>query len=235
MNNNNIFFKKLISAVYPNKCISCGEIIKEDDYLCSICDLAIERTELDNICTDCGLEKEFCVCKYQVFRFNALISVFKNTGLAQKTYYSYKFGKKQFSADFFANEMANAVKKCYSDVNFDFICSVPSYGKYKYDHSGYISKSISKMLMIPYEGDLLKCCKRVKKQHKSSFKDRLGNVEGKFLCNKSINNAVILLIDDIKTTGATIDECTRTLLFAGAKAVYCVTALGTISNSKIEK
>ncbi len=228
------FFGELISAVYPNKCFSCGEIIKNDEYLCDDCNSKIERTNLDNICTDCGLEKESCVCKYQIFRFNALISAFKNTGAARKTYYSYKFRKKQFMARFFANEMCNAVNRCYADLKFDFICFVPSYGKRKYNHCSYIAKEISNKLSVRCIDDMLSCTKKVKKQHKSTFKERIENVDGKYTCNYRIDNAVVLLVDDIKTTGATIDECTRTLLFAGAKAVYCVTALGSINNSKLK-
>ncbi len=223
------FLKELLSAIYPNKCIGCGEIIDTQKYLCNNCNSNIERVNLNDICTDCGLEKDNCVCKYNVYRFNSLITVFKNIGIARNSYYSYKFGKKQFYVKFFAEEMTDSIKKCYSDIEFDFICAVPCLKGHKYDHSGYIANEIAKAMGITYKNDLLVCNKKVKSQHKSTFKERMNNVDGKYSYNYKIDNATVLLVDDIKTTGATIDECARILLFAGAKSVYCITALGSIS------
>ncbi len=224
------FFGELLSAIYPNKCICCDNIIDNGKNMCNNCESNIERVNLDNICLDCGLEKSNCVCKYNIYRFNALISVFENNGLARKAYYSYKFGKKQFYSTFFADAMSDAIVKCYSDIEFDFVCYVPSYHKNKFNHSGYLAKRISNKLNIPLLDDMLNCTQKAKQQHKSSFKERLNNVEGKYTSNYRINDKVVLLVDDIKTTGATIDECTKILLFAGAKSVYCVTALSTVNN-----
>ena len=79
---------------------------------------------------------------------------------------------------------------------------------------------------------VLSCVKKVKKQHKSSIKERLLNTEGKYKCNYRIDNKNVLLIDDIKTTGATLDECAKELLFAGANSVYCITVLGSSTSKK---
>ena len=72
--------------------------------------------------------------------------------------------------------------------------------------------------------------KKTKKQHRSSIKERLSNVDGKYCATRRISTANVLLIDDIKTTGATLDECAKQLLFAGADSVYCVSVLGSITN-----
>ncbi len=220
------FLKQLISAIYPNKCICCGELISEDISLCDSCNEKIERINPDDICLDCGLEKSDCTCKYNIFRFNGLVTAFKNTGLAQKAYYSYKFGKKQHYVGFFSDEMCHIIDKCYPSINFDIVCAVPPFRKHEYDHSGYIAEAISQKLGIPFYKDLLCCVKKSKKQHKSTIKERLKNVDEKFLANYRVDKKVVLLIDDIKTTGATIDECARTLLFAGADKVFCATVLG---------
>ena len=236
MKNVKTFFRWLISTIYPNKCMCCGELIDEEDFLCHRCNNDLERINLDDICLECGLEKSDCVCQFNVFRFTSLICAFKNTGSARKIYYSFKFQKKQHYVKFFANEMCSAIKKCYLGVKFDLICSVPSYKKFGYDHSGYIAKEISKILNIPLRNDLLYCVKKTKKQHKSTFKDRLINVNGKYSANYRVDDLNVLLIDDIKTTGATVDECTKVLLFAGANSVCCATTLGTVTEKqKIEK
>lgn len=221
----------MLSAIYPKKCICCREIIDDNSFICSICESKIERNSLDNICLLCGFEKESCVCKYNVYRFDSLVCVFKNCGLAQKAYYAYKFLKQKHYADFFASEMCKAVERCYKDVEFDFITYVPSINRLGFNHSGYIAKEMSKKLNLHFEENLLYSAKHVKKQHKSTIKERIENVEGKYKCNYNISGARVLLVDDIKTTGATVDECAKVLLFAGAESVHCITALGSSENN----
>ena len=227
------FCNALLSAIYPNKCVCCGTIIEEGNFICDKCANEIDRVELSNVCFACGFEEDQCVCKYNVFRFNSSVSVFKNDGIAKEAYYSYKFRKRQPYAKFFATEVCDVVKKCYNDINFDLVCSVPGFQKHGFDHSGYIARDAAKQLNLYYDRELLRCVKRTKKQHKSTIKERLNNVDGKYCATRKVNGANILLIDDIKTTGATLDECARTLLFAGANSVHCVTVLsGAVSVEK---
>ena len=225
------FAKVLLSAIYLNKCICCGDIIEEKIYVCKKCNRLIERIDPENICIACGLKKESCTCKYDIFRFNGLVCAFENDGLARAAYYSYKFGKRQHYDNFFANEIYHRVKHCYDNINFDLVCFVPSYRKNGYNHSGYIAKTLAQKMQIPFDENLLFCVKKTKKQHKSTIKERLHNVDGKYSVAYRVNDKKILLIDDIKTTGATLDECTRALLFAGADCVYCATVLGTASDN----
>ncbi len=221
-----------IFSIYPKKCICCGEVIDEDKFLCDFCDRNIERINLDDFCFDCGYEKNECVCKYNIYRFNGVISVFKNMNFAKKAYYSYKFGRKQHYSKFFAEKISDAVKTYYKEIKFDCICYVPSYKKHQYNHSLYIAEEVSKRTSIPLDKDLLKCVKKTKKQHRSSIKERLNNVNDKYFATKNVSGKTVLLIDDIKTTGATLDECSKVLLFAGANNVYCATALSSISHKK---
>lgn len=226
------FIKSLLAAVYPNKCMCCGEIINDDNHLCNRCSEKIERIKSDSVCLNCGLSKADCVCKYNVYRFKKLICVFKNMGHARKVYYSYKFGKKQHYVNFLVEEMCTAIQENYCDIDFDYVCAVPDFKKFGYNHCKYIAKQLSQMLNIPFDERLLSCVKKRKKQHKSIFKERLQNVNGKYKYNYRVDGATILLVDDIKTTGATLDECAKTLLFAGADNVYCIAVLGTSMDSK---
>ncbi len=226
--------KEIISSFYPYKCVCCGEILDENNYICNNCNNNVERTNHNDVCLACGLEKNDCVCKYNIYRFNSLVCAFRNTGLARNAYYSYKFGKKQHYAEFFADEICCAIGKCYSDIKFDIICSVPTFKKLGYDHSGYIAKAVSKKLEIPFTDKLLSCVKKGKKQHKSTTIERLHNVEGKYCVNYRADNMNVLLIDDIKTTGATLDECAKVLLFAGANNIYCATALCATEDKNIK-
>ena len=231
-------FKYLISAVYPNKCMGCGDIIDEEKTLCNICEAKIERNCLEDLCLNCGFEKDECVCNFNIYRFDKLISVFKNDGIAQRANYRYKFNRLRHYVNFFAKEMSEAVKILYGDVSFDFICSVPSnrgfFNNTHYNHCEYIASAMSNELGLPYVKDVLYCRKSSKLQHKSTIKERLVNVEGKYDYNFRIDGKTVLLVDDIRTTGATLEECSKMLLYAGADAVYCVTALCTKIKSEKE-
>ena len=92
--------KCIASAIFPNKCIGCGEIIDDEKFLCAYCEKHIEKNNLDDLCLICGFEKESCVCNYNVYRFERLISVFKNQGIAQRAYYSFKFEKSSIMLNF---------------------------------------------------------------------------------------------------------------------------------------
>ncbi len=225
----------LIDAIYPPKCIFCGQILEKNTLICYNCDSVIKRVNIDNFCLKCGIQKDFCECNHKIFRFNSIVCAFENSDSAKKVYYNYKFHRKQHYYKFFAKEICRCVTRMYNDKIFDFVCYVPSYNKFGYNHSGYIAKEVAKILQIPFYKDLISCIKKTKKQHKSTIKERLLNVEGKYCVNFPISDKKILLIDDIKTTGATLDECSKELLFAGAEEVCCATVLGSVAKEKFEK
>ncbi len=124
--------------------------------------------------------------------------------------------------------MVNIVNKRYSGINFDFITAVPMSRTKKfikgYNHSEHLAKYISKCCGIPYNNCLLKL-RRGKTQHKLKYRERFLNVKNKYGCRDITGAGNVLLVDDVKTTGATLDESTRQLMFAGAADVYCVTAI----------
>ena len=86
---------------------------------------------------------------------------------------------------------------------------------------------ISKETQIPISHALKQTGDKLT-QHELPASLRVQNVAGVFGATKQICGQTVLLVDDIKSTGATLDECTRALMYAGVKDVYCITA---ISNS----
>ncbi len=230
-------FKVIINAIFPNKCISCGEIIDREEHLCDYCYAKIERVDIGRVCKRCGLPKKQCECQKRVFHFNALAAPFYNTDVAQAAMYRFKFKKLKFCAKFFAWEMAKTVKNIYYDTNIDGIAYVPMAARKRlkrgFNQSEELAKELSKILGIDIYYDVLSVKYKNTKQHDMNIKDRFQNVKGMYSFNKKITGKNILLVDDIKTTGATIDECAKQLLLAGADNVYCVTGLISARNHKV--
>ncbi len=229
-------YKIFLSSLYPNMCIGCREIIEEETHLCSYCEKHIEKLDSKKLCLICGNEKDDCVCNFKIFHFQNLLCVFRNEGIAKRAYYAYKFGRRMQYADYFAQKMSELVLEKYKDIKFDYICSVPTSKSSLmwrgFDHSGLLCRKMSEILDIPILENVIQCGKFHKKQHDSSLSERFKNIKGKYFYKTRINCSSVLLVDDIRTSSATLDECSRVLMFAGADKVFCVTALTTMSKSK---
>lgn len=85
-----------------------------------------------------------------------------------------------------------------------------------------LADSLAVALQLPLAADLLYCTRPLQKQGTLPVSARLDNVRGAFSTSRAfdIRDAIILLADDVITTGATADQCSRALLAAGAKEVY---------------
>ncbi len=229
-----LIIKSFLDTVFPNRCVGCGEIINKDYGLCEYCNEYISKTVIDDRCKVCGCKKKDCQCRFRVFHFTACTAPYYNEDIAKQIVYAFKFSKKQEFGDFLAERMALSVKSDFYDVDFNAIAYVPIPFKRElkrgYNQSRELAVRLSKILNVPLVENALGCNPKRQPQHKTHAKDRFQNVNGAFYPNLSLKGRRVLLVDDIKTTGATLDECSKALLKAGAQEVYCVTAL--ISKSK---
>ena len=215
-------------AFFPMTCAACGEVTKDGEPLCDYCREMLKPINPIKRCILCGCEKPDCECKYRVFRFDGLIAPFENKDTAKLGVYSFKFGKRMSNADYFAEQMAFCVKNEYRDIGFDAVTFVPMHRsrflKRGFNQSRVLAEKIAEILGLPLE-DTLVCLKNGKRQHDLFGKERYENVKGRYKAKAGVKGKMLLLADDIKTTGATLDECAKQLYLSGADGVYCVTAL----------
>lgn len=225
----------LLDALFPKQCVCCNEIIDTDEELCDNCIRNIERVDSTKRCKKCGLEKKTCECYKYVYHFEECIAPFFNEGIARRGMYAFKFKRKAHYAVYFADEMAKSIKSEWGDKKFDVICYVPtttrSFLKRGFNQSYLLAQRLSGLLRIPVVKDSLYGKFRLKFQHSLKRDKRFKAVRDKYYFNrersKDLVGKTVLLVDDIKTTGATLDECARQLLFSGANTVYAVCALIT--------
>lgn len=225
-----------IKIFYPYHCLCCGKIIAEK-YFCKDCCGAVQPIK-KKICSDCGMLEKDCVCKWNFYYFDEMISCFEGTEDTKKAFYSYKFYDNYVGGEFFANEMSKRVRTKSFEYDIDLITAVPSHcsaaSERQYDPVKYLAKYISNAEKIPFNQVLVQP-KKVEKQHESKrFEDRYINVKNKYRVRKNANldGKTVLLVDDIKTTGATLSECARELKLAGAQKVIAVSAVTIFSPEK---
>ncbi len=84
-----------------------------------------------------------------------------------------------------------------------------------------LAEPVAVRCAVPLARDLLVCCRKTKKQGTLGPQERIANVRGAFRASASyvIKGANILLLDDVMTTGATVNEAARICRLAGARSV----------------
>ena len=228
------------AAFFPKTCAACGAIVPEEEWLCENCRGEIVRCDAASRCIVCGLPKKQCACKNRLFRFEGCVAPFVNTETAWKAMIRYKYRDGASCARFFAEQMAECIRKEYAGIAFDGICFVPMHRRKQFQRGSQparrIAESLAEILNLPLEHKLL-VCKRYEKraQHELNFEGRRENVRDLYGTVGSAEGKTLLLIDDIKTSGFTLDECAKELLNAGASAVWCATALITYPKRKEKK
>ena len=95
-----------------------------------------------------------------------------------------------------------------------------------YNQAVLLAKTVAEDIEAPLLNKVLIKKIRNKPQHTLSFLERRRNIRGIFSVTRPelIRGKTVLLCDDVTTSGCTLNECAATLLEAGARAVYCVTA-----------
>ena len=131
--------------------------------------------------------------------------------------------------------LCEALNKDKDLLSADVIIPVPPTKRDSFDRMGLLAKEVGEKVKIPVEVDNLYKIKEALLQAKLSAQKRLENVKDMFAVrdNKMLSNKKVILLDDILTTGATANECSKTLLKAGAKEVLVLTlAKPTLRNKK---
>lgn len=228
----------LLWMAFTNRCYYCNKVIGENDFLCEDC-----RENLPVIgqekCKYCGAEKSRCNCKKHKMGYDGISAPFYYEKSIQESIKLLKFSGKEFMAEHLSKDMAESVKEDLKDIDFDFICYVP-FSKLnkltrKYNQSELLAKHLSKELQIPLNSVLVKLFEN-ENQRNLNMMERIGNVFGVYDVkeNADVKDKIILLVDDVKTTGATLDNCAWILKIRGAKSVYCTT-VAISSFKKAEK
>lgn len=217
----------LLRIFYPYKCPLCHEIIPIERAECGCQGDSVQKIS-DDFCISCGADKERCTCELNSeINLSHIAGVYYYGGKIKSQIALFKFRGKKHFADEFSACMGERVAAVYHDVNFDAVTFVPSSSRTMkergYNQSELLAKGIAKRLFLPLEDTLQKIIE-TDYQHRLSAKERFTNLDKAIAIkdNADIKGKTILLCDDIKTTGTTLQKCCNALYEGGAKEIYCV-------------
>lgn len=231
-NGNESAFDFARALFFPDRCVFCDEVI---EYRSSVCKDCRKEAELitDNCCPLCGFPVKLCDCRRKTRFYTAMTAVFIYDGVVRNGIHNWKYSGVSHSTEFFAKMIAEKVRHAFCDVDFDFIAFVPQ-TKAETDEKGFnqseeLACAVSTELEIPV-GNLLVKLFETNRQHKLPLGEKHGNTFGVFDCinTENIKNKKILLIDDVKTSGSTINECAKMLMLYDAESVHCAVIAATL-------
>ena len=171
-----------------------------------------------------------CACskKDKKPAFNGVVAPFYFRDSVSRAVHRFKFYGYTELADNMAREMTNKINESFCDIGFDFVTFVPlskrRYRKRGYNQAEIIAKCLSEKTGVSLVSDALFRVKKTTAQKKLDRQERMGNLRDAFALSerwKPVAN--VLLIDDIYTTGATVEQAAKILKKAGAQNVYFLT------------
>lgn len=217
----------LSEAYFPSFCVYCRENIGlEEKYLCRNCLNNIEIIKT-RTCIKCGMMTKYgqnCPDCRPNSKLAGIIYLTRHEGPVKELIHWFKYEKMLGIGEMLFSLIEKGLGG-YSFKKFDLISSVPLHWEKKlkrgFNQSEKLAKKVAKWQQISYLS-LLKRVKDTDPQMKLKRSQRLLNLEGAFKVRKSqdISNKRILIVDDVTTTGATLEECARVFKEAGAKSVW---------------
>lgn len=231
-------FRKILSAaddilMSNHECLSCGKEISDGGktQLCDDCAAHIAWLR-GKTCVKCGdlLRADTLACdncKDKGYLFLSNVSCCYYDDFSAPIVKGLKYNSKKYYAKHLAQIMADRFGS-FEDI--DLVTFVPMTNRRKRERGFNQSEEIAREVALIAGKPMLPLLEKISEsehQAGASQEDRLKNILGTFKINsetkKQIKNKGVLVVDDVFTTGATINECTRTLLKAKPKFVKSLT------------
>ena len=202
--------KSLANFLYVNKCIVCNK--NAENFLCSECKKQINYLSPYPV----KIYKKIPVYCCSIYETSI-----------KKLIKSLKFYRKKHSSIVLSKILFEYFSKLNIEKNFIIIYPPAFFSKNirrGYCHMELIAKEFQKLTDFEIEKNLIKKIKYTKPQYKA--RNRKKNIEGSFVVNNNLiqkyKNSSVLLLDDITTSGATIENITDILLEAGISDITCL-------------
>ncbi len=208
---------------FPQWCVGCG---KEGNFLCSSC-LQSSKQITPPICPRCGIPQTsntFCPnCAGSPAEIDGIRAPFKFDGVMRQAVHQFKYQNLRALAAPLAELLCNYLNQ--NPLPAEILVPVPLHPKRLrergYNQSNLLAQKLSQLRGLPVMESLIRRKYTTPQARTTSVTERHKNVVDVFTCpDTTVKGKQVLLIDDVATSGATLDACARALKAAGAMTVW---------------
>ncbi len=222
-----------LNLIYPRRCPVCDNVMAQGaGFTCETHDKLPYAGY--PACLKCGKEiadssQEYCYdCKTHARHFTRGFPVFNYTEPIKSSVLSIKYKDRREYCDFYAEEMKKKLLPYLEFIRLDAIIPVPMHKKKKkergFNQTEILSVKLGQKLRLPVYTDILLRDRMTTPQKSLNHIERANNIKNAIRLQRvPYGIEHILLVDDIYTTGITIDTCSSLLISAGVKNVYFTT------------
>lgn len=223
----------ILDWFYPRRCPVCDEPVTPCGALfCDVCRPKLRYVEEprcfkcgkkllreeDEYCHDCSARPHFYERGYCLYEYESV----------RKSLYRFKYDGRQEYAESYAEDMVAHLRAEIAAWKADALVPVPLHAKRMrsrgYNQAGELAKAIGRRMSLPVAEDLIYRRKCTIPQKELDNSARQNNVKNAFIIGQNdVKYSNIIVVDDIYTTGSTIDAVSRTLLQAGVSRVTFLT------------
>ena len=228
--------RAVLDALLPPLCLGCGEIVGEPGALCAQCWAKLELIA-PPYCACCGRPfgqdvgaDALCgPCLARPPRYRRARAVFRYADPSRGLVLTFKHSDRTEGAPAFGRWLARAGADLLADA--DFVTPVPLHRRRlilrRYNQSALLAQAAARAAGKVYAPDILYRRRNTASQQGLGARERKRNVAGAFAVSPSwaahLRGKQVVLVDDVFTTGATVDGCVRALRRGGAAAVDVLT------------
>ncbi len=221
----------VLRLLFPQRCPVCDGIVRgRDGFICAGCATKLRYVEAP-WCMKCGKklteETEICAdCRRMVHQFVRGRALYEYESAAAGIYRLKYAGRREY-AQFYGREMAEYLRDFLQSVRPDGLIPIPLHKKRKrergYNQAELLARELSRHSRIPVYTDYLKRVKATVPLKRLNPQERQNNLKKAFkIARNDVELKTVILVDDIFTTGSTIDEAAGVLRANGVEKVYFV-------------
>jgi len=219
--------EKFVDFLFPRRCVGCGKV---GDFLCVGCRQKLPRL-LQPFCQKCGKPESSGVlcssCWGRKTEIDGIRSVFRFEGVIRQAIHELKYRNLRAISGCLAMFMANYLED--NPVRGEVLVPVPLHSRRLrergYNQSTLLARELGKLVVLPViDNSLCRIKDSLPQARTTAIEERRDNVKGAFACrDEALKARNVILIDDVCTSGATLEACALALKAGGAIPVWGLT------------